>query len=176
MSQKYHQLKQTKYIWLRSQNGRVIRESPDNTTKIEIQWDNVPDLKLSNNATVTVCGFQGKEALSTGRIIRCKNVPSNQVYDSSFRTPIIYMVKSPDVNEMYMEPVKYMIGDSSSWTTINMTFGTVGGLEAGIAIAQEFVIGLKFEDYDVIEVQSKSMPEMKGHHQLPQDRLHQKYI
>ena len=175
MSQKYHQLKQTKYIWLRSQDSTVVRRGADNS-KIEFQWDNIDDLKMSNNAVVSVCGFDSYNNMTAGRMFRCSNILTNQVYDTSHKAPIIYIAKTPNQSGLEMEPVKYNIGNCEKWKSINFVIETVKTPNFGIPDVQEFVIGLKFEDYDVIEVQPKLMNEMKDYHKLPQDRLQQKYI
>lgn len=186
MSGKYHQLKQTKYIWLYSINAKIVRETGVGVERRhhELQWDNIPDLKLSNNAQVSVCGYQSKLATAgVGLVVRCKNIPNNLVYDSSFTSyPIIHIAKSPSTANVEFESIKYNIGSCDRWKSINLSFGDTVEPEVGIpgstqAVGrQEFIIGLKFEDYEEVEIQPKLMPSTADYHKYPQDRLQQKYI
>jgi hypothetical protein len=175
---KYHRLKQIKYLWLNSEDAQIV-ETRAGTHNVEYQWTNLRHLNLSNNAMVSVCGFQTAAALDTGKsgVIRCKNIPSNQCVSSTSGVyPVIHLAKSPLTSNTDMEPIKYNIGQADNWSTVNLVFGTIADPKHGlIAASQKFIIGLKFEDYDIDEVQPQLMETVRRTDHLTQDSLATKF-
>lgn len=183
---KYHKVKQTKYIWLNSDEGTVVKSSPAGR-RLEFEWNNIPPLNMSINATVSCVGVNNSQSVDANHsgTYRLKQIPQHQSYETKQGLyPIIHMIKSPNSLSVETEPIKYNIGDASRWTTINLQIGKVDDPSYGVRTqgvgtdtnSQFFILGLKFEDYDIEEVQPQLMPSIKDYHKYPQDRLQQKYI
>lgn len=177
MTEKYHRVKQIKYIWLNSNNATVVKTKAANN--VEFQWQINQDLNLSNRAKVMVCGFRAKETIDTGKagIFRCKNIPNNQVIDTTNHSyPIIHVAKSPMTAGVDFEPIEYDFGESSNWRTINIIAGNNTDPEYGCVTSQQFILGLKFIDYEIEEVQPRLMETVRSLDYKPQDRVYNKLV
>jgi hypothetical protein len=140
------------------------------------------DLKLSPRATVTVCGF--RQTMTTAdanpAIFRCKNVPNHQIADATHSWPIICMSKSPASSAVEYETITYEVGPSENWKVIHIIIGNHDDPEYGMRYyvnnQNKFILGLRFEDYEEVEVQPHLMETVRRLDFSPQDRVYNKLV